>query len=68
MKTKTTIQTAEAHAANGNTEAALRILDGALRASLNSRTTAPLYNAKMRILDALVDATVARSQARRVAA
>ena len=60
--TERTIKIANQHVANGNTDGALRILDSALRGALSSRTAAPLYLAKMKIVDAMIDATVARSQ------
>ncbi len=61
MTVARTIQLAEQHAANGNTPAACRILDGAIRAALSARAQWTLTLAKARILDAAVDATVARS-------
>lgn len=60
-----TIAIAEQHAARGDIPAACRILDTAIRAALSNRAKWKLDIAKTRILDAAVDATVARSQARR---
>jgi len=59
-----TIAIADQHAANGNVPAACRILDGAIRAAMRPKGQMQLSIAKQRILDAAVDATVARSQAR----
>lgn len=56
-----TIKLADQHAANGNIPAACRILDGAIRAALSTRSQWTLTLAKARILDAAVNATVARS-------
>lgn len=56
-----TIQIAEQHAARGDTPAACRILDTAIRAALSNSAKWKLDIAKARILDAAVDATVARS-------
>lgn len=58
-----TIQIAEQHAAHGRIEAACSILNAAMRAAASSRSQWKLDIAKARILDAAVDATVARSQA-----
>lgn len=59
-----TIAIANQHAANGNVPAACRILDGAIRAALRPKGQMQLSIVKQRILDAAVDATVSRSQAR----
>ena len=64
MTVAKTIKLAEQHAANGNIQAACRILDGHIRAALSARSQVTLSIAKMRILDAAVDATVARSNQR----
>lgn len=57
-----TIALANQHAANGNVPAACRILDLSIRASLSAKTAAQYAAAKQRILDAAVDANVARSR------
>jgi hypothetical protein len=57
-----TIEIAEQHAANGNTPAACRVLNFAIRAALSGKSQIRLDMAKARILDAAIDATVARSQ------
>ena len=58
------IEIANAHAKNGNIEGACRILPSAMRAAKSSRSQWAFDIAKTRILDAAVDATVARSQVR----
>jgi hypothetical protein len=63
-----TIKLAEDHARNGNVPGACRILDSAIRVAGTHKAKWTLDIAKTRILDAAVDATVARSLAKRVAA
>lgn len=60
-----TIEIARQHAARGDVPAACRVLDLAMRAALTSRTYYRLYAVRCAILDASIDAMVARSQARR---
>jgi hypothetical protein len=64
MTAAKTIELANAHAKNGNVEGACRILTSAMRAAKSNRSQWAFDIAKARILDAAVDATVARSQAR----
>lgn len=64
MTVAKTIALAEVHAKNGNVEGACRILTSAMRAAASSKSQWAYDIAKARILDAAVDATVARSQAR----
>ena len=61
MTVAKTIKLAEQHASNGNVPAACRIIDGHIHAALSARSQMTLSIAKMRIIDAAVDATVARS-------
>lgn len=61
MTVARTIQIAEQHAARGDVPAACRILDFAIRTASSARSQWKLDMAKARILDAAVDATVARS-------
>ena len=65
MTVAKTIAIAEAHTKNGNVEGACRILSSAMRAAKSSRSQWAFDIAKARILDAAVDATVARSQVRK---
>ena len=65
MTVAKTIALAEAHAKNGNVQGACRILSSAMRAAKSSRSQWAFDIAKARILDAAVDATVARSQVRK---
>lgn len=64
MTVAKTIELANAHAKNGNIEGACRILTSAMRAAKSSRSQWAFDIAKTRVLDAAVDATVARSQVR----
>lgn len=61
-KVDQTIRIARQHFDNGNVDAAMRIMNSAIRAAQNSRAGARLYLAKTAMLDVLVDATVAKSQ------
>jgi hypothetical protein len=64
MTVAKTIAIANQHAKNGNVEGACRILESAKRAARSNRSQWAFEIAKARILDAAVDAMVARSQSR----
>lgn len=64
MTINKTITLAQDHARNGNIEGACRILQTAFRVAKSGRSQMRLDMARLAILDAAVDATVARSQVR----
>lgn len=64
MKTASVIKLAKEYDASGDFDAAMNVLNEALANAHSSKTNAPLYFAKMRILDARIDAMVAASQVR----
>lgn len=64
MTVAKTIQLAQQHAHNGNFDGACRILNAAMRSAKSGRSQRAFDIAKSKILDAAVDATVARSQVR----
>lgn len=65
MKTASVIKIANEHDAIGDFDAAMNVLNEAMAKAHSTKTNTPLYFAKMRILDARIDAMVAASQIRR---
>ena len=65
MKTASVIKLANAYEENGNKDDAMHVLNDAMSKATSLKANTPLYLAKMRILDARIDAMVAASQIRR---